>query len=97
MYFHGEQSGDSLLNIYTSLCKAADLSTGSAHNMILTRGWMLVIPRVCAIRGLLSANATPMIGIVWVPEVSVYNEWMAQSPMKALLGFGKPIVSAQKE
>ncbi|KAL1632026.1 hypothetical protein SLS56_004071 [Neofusicoccum ribis] len=82
--------GPALLRVYEGLRQSLALGPESPHNVILVKDWMVVIPRLKARNGMLSANAAAMIGMVWVNSEEQYNAWIEYGPMKALTDFGVP-------
>ena len=54
------------------------------HNMIMTREWTIVIPRRAAQVNGLSANATGMMGMVWVSKMEEVEQWKREGPWKIL-------------
>jgi ATP adenylyltransferase len=49
---------------------------------------MLVIPRTKGRKGILSANAAAMAGMVWVTGEEEVRQWVEAGPMKLLCEFG---------
>ncbi|KAK0129174.1 hypothetical protein ONS95_001109 [Cadophora gregata] len=60
----------------------------NAHNVILVKEWMLVIPRSCARHGNLAANAASMAGLAWVNKLEDIQNWIDRGPMELLRQFG---------
>ncbi len=52
---------------------------------------MLVIPRRKGRKGILSANAAAMAGMVWVTGDVEVRQWAEQGPMELLCEFGMPV------
>jgi ATP adenylyltransferase/5',5'''-P-1,P-4-tetraphosphate phosphorylase II len=63
----------------------------AGHNLLMTEDWMLVIPRRKGRRGILSANAAAMAGMVWVTGDMEVRQWVERGPMELLCEFGVPI------
>lgn len=86
-----------LLEIWNRLCDSVKISSGQAHNLLLTNDLIVAIPRPKAWMGTgdgeFSANAASMAGIVWCKTEAQYNAWMEFGPMKALKEFGFPVDS----
>lgn len=63
------------------------------HNIILTRDWLLTIPRRAATmdgtRGHI-VNATAMIGLVWLHEATQVDGWKQTGPAQVLRTLGVP-------
>ncbi|KAL9102142.1 MAG: hypothetical protein Q9163_002673 [Psora crenata] len=58
------------------------------HNVVLVKGWMVVIPRRKARLGAASANAAGMMGMVWVKTEEELEEWKRHGPSHCLGEFG---------
>jgi ATP adenylyltransferase/5',5'''-P-1,P-4-tetraphosphate phosphorylase II len=63
----------------------------AGHNLLMTEDWMLVIPRRKGRKGILSANAAAMAGMVWATGELEVRQWVEQGPIKLLCEFGVPI------
>jgi len=63
----------------------------AGHNFLLTEDWMLVIPRRKGRKGILSANAAAMAGMVWVISEEEVRQWVEAGPMNLLCEFGVPV------
>ncbi len=87
--------GQMLFDIYTKLLEYLNLGQGSAHNMILTKQWMLVIPRTKGRVEYMFANASGMIGLIWCAYEPQYNLWLQYGPMRALREMGVPLQKAE--
>jgi len=79
-----------LLQIYYCIASSLRLDLQTPHNMIMTDRWMMVIPRRQARVGIMAANASAMVGMVWVTSEQQYEAWTARDPMAWLSTFGKP-------
>jgi ATP adenylyltransferase/5',5'''-P-1,P-4-tetraphosphate phosphorylase II len=77
-----------LSKIYKTLLAVASVAEAPAHNVIIVKEWVLVIPRLRAKSGKLAANAAAMVGMVWVNSKEDLQEWIDQGPMKMLSEFG---------
>jgi ATP adenylyltransferase/5',5'''-P-1,P-4-tetraphosphate phosphorylase II len=87
----------SLLETYKSLCTEARAAWQSSakgkseylpHNMVLTKRWILVLPRrKCEVNGA-SANAAGMMGMVWVTNENQMDHWKEFGPAKVLAELG---------
>lgn len=87
----------SLLEMYENLCKEARVAwqaSGAApttyfpHNMMLTKRWMMVVPRRRAATQGASANAAGMMGMVWVTNAEQMARWKKYGPVKVLAELG---------
>ena len=81
-------SAAQLIGIYKSLVEQARVKEAAGHNVLLTKDWMLVIPRTKGRKGILSANAAAMAGMVWVTGEEEVRQWVEAGPMKLLCEFG---------
>lgn len=77
-----------LSQTYTSLVHLAKVEQAAGHNVLMTPDWMLVIPRSRGRKGILSANAAAMAGMVWVTGKEEVRQWVEQGPMRLLCEFG---------
>jgi ATP adenylyltransferase len=96
--FHGlseNAEGAILFDIYTKLLDHLNISRGQAHNMILTKRWMLVIPRSKGRVEYMFANAAGMVGLIWCAYEPQYDLWLRYGPMRALREMGVPIEKAE--
>jgi len=62
------------------------------HNMILTREWIMTIPRRKAGVGAATANSAGMLGLVWVPGEEVVDLWEQLGPLEVWKELGVPSV-----
>lgn len=60
------------------------------HNMILTRRFIMTIPRRKAGIEAATANAAGFMGLVWVPDDEVVDLWKRLGPTKVLTELGVP-------
>jgi ATP adenylyltransferase/5',5'''-P-1,P-4-tetraphosphate phosphorylase II len=81
-------SADQLIQTYETLLNIAKIEQAAGHNVLITDDWMLVIPRSKGRKGILSANAAAMAGMVWVTGDEEVRQWVEQGPMKLLCEFG---------
>lgn len=86
-----DASPSDLIETYTTLLKYAKVDDSPGHNVIIVADWMLVIPRSQARQGKTMANASAMVGMVWITKEEVLLEWKEKGPMKLLSGFGVPV------
>lgn len=77
-----------LYQIYKSLLDLAKVEQAAGHNVLIVPGWLLVIPRSKGRKGILSANAAAMAGMVWVTGEEEVRQWVAQGPINLLCEFG---------
>ncbi|KAK0737258.1 ATP adenylyltransferase-domain-containing protein [Apiosordaria backusii] len=67
-----------------------DLTTIVPHNVILSREWLVVIPRTKAGINGADANAAGYLGMVWVSEEERVKKWTDQGPAELLTRLGLP-------
>ncbi|KAH7112207.1 hypothetical protein B0J11DRAFT_542889 [Dendryphion nanum] len=60
------------------------------HNVVLWKGWMIVIPRRKGAHGKASANAAGMLGSFWVPDRSLLDAYAVLNPREVLEELGVP-------
>ncbi|KAJ8603172.1 hypothetical protein MRB53_042225 [Persea americana] len=60
------------------------------HNMILTKDWIMTLPRREAGVGAATANSAGMLGLVWVPRKEVVELWREIGPTRVLESVGVP-------
>ncbi|MCJ1332245.1 hypothetical protein MMC10_008937 [Thelotrema lepadinum] len=60
------------------------------HNVVMTREWMMVIPRRRAGLDGATANTAGMLGMVWVNDQAQLEGWMRLGPAKVLAELGVP-------
>lgn len=83
------QAPTKLKRIYDGLVDQAIEETGfrgeqMAHNIIMVREWMLLIPRSKARVGKCVSGATGVVGMVWVGSEGEMEEWRGMGFLKAL-------------
>lgn len=85
-------SASEVFAVWRQLCAAVRLEEGQAHNLLLTKDLIVVVPRTKAWMGEgeteFSCNAASIAGIVWCKTEAQYNAWLQFGPMKALREFG---------
>jgi len=77
-----------LSGICEDLLRVARVDEAKGHNVLIVKEWMLVIPRSKGRKGMLSANAAAMAGMVWVTGEEEVRQWIEEGPMKLLCEFG---------
>lgn len=86
-----------LIENYENLCEVAyeawqasttGFLTYFPHNVVLTKGWIMVIPRRRAEMQGASANAAGMMGMVWVTASQQLDCWKIHGPLKILSELG---------
>jgi len=60
------------------------------HNVIITRDWILVIPRSASGHDGVSMNAAGFLGMCWGPTQVFADRWAAVGPLIAMAGCGVP-------
>ena len=97
---HDVVDSDSVYRIYRSFLEGCGASSSfrstdwaPSHNLILTSGWLLVIPRRYpgneAYTELLP-NGAGMMGTVSARDQRIVDKWMAEGPARVLAAFGLP-------
>jgi len=94
-----------LLEIYTSLLGQAEEALGSGwsssppdgkekeappHNFVLSREWMMVVPRRAAGWKGADTNAAGVLGMLWVSDEEKMLLWMDLGPARVLAQLGVP-------
>ncbi|KAI5360339.1 putative Ap4A phosphorylase 1/2, ATP adenylyltransferase, HIT-like superfamily [Septoria linicola] len=87
--------GERLEEVYGNLRKMLRMEKDQAHNVLLTRQHLLVIPRTkawiemdgCTV---IAGNAAGMIGLVYSWSEEQFKAWINYGPMKALAEMGVP-------
>ncbi|CAI7648632.1 unnamed protein product [Penicillium pancosmium] len=64
------------------------------HNWILTKRWMVIIPRQHKEYRGLSANSPGMVGSVYIANQGQFDAWKEAGPQRVLAGLGLPRVEA---
>lgn len=77
------------------LLKELIVPEAPAHNVIITKDWILVIPRTHSTVGNVMANAAVMVGMVWASKREHVDEWIREGPMNLLPKFGVPILAVE--
>lgn len=88
-------NGHFLHEIYFKTLSYLRISSGTAHNVILTKKWLLVIPRSKGRVGYMFANAAGMIGLVWCAYEPQFKSWLEYGPMRVLRELGVPREKAE--
>jgi ATP adenylyltransferase/5',5'''-P-1,P-4-tetraphosphate phosphorylase II len=97
----GGSTGDQLKVIYDELLGQARAALNlphdqdCPHNMMLVKGWMIVIPRRSNDFYGVTANAAGMMGYVWLGTHEQLENWKKVGPIKALVGLGVPASTHQ--
>ena len=84
---------EEIFRIYKDLLAAAGVDEADySHNLVLTKDWMLVVPRSRATQdGFKIVNAAGMVGMIWVGSEDVFDAWHHSADrMQVLVGYGKP-------
>ncbi|KAJ5573813.1 uncharacterized protein N7459_008240 [Penicillium hispanicum] len=90
------RSGDQLLEIYSRLLLQAREALNvqpdevCPHNFVLTKRWMLVVPRRAKESHGLTANSAGMVGSVYLWTREQLDSWKAIGPARILAGLGLP-------
>ncbi len=86
-----------LLAVYNSLLSSTrgalgflEISGACPHNVVLWMDTLIVIPRRKASLEQTSANASGMLGSIWVPERSFVENWRRLGAQRVLQEFGVP-------
>lgn len=93
------KGGEQLLDIYFQLLRqtreALGLQAGNVcpHNFVLTKRWMLVVPRRAKVSYGLTANSAGMVGSVYLWTRDQLDTWTAVGPGKVVAGLGLPQAS----
>jgi len=88
------RSPDVAYEFYKAMCAEMHIASGRAHGMLLTKEWIMVVPRTTAnIAGEienapLQGGANAMIGMLWLKSQAQLENWKQYGPMKALRDFG---------
>ncbi|KAJ5525333.1 hypothetical protein N7494_011983 [Penicillium frequentans] len=87
---------DQVLEIYLRLLRQAreslhlPESDPCPHNFVLTKRWMMVIPRKEKLFHGITANSAAMVGSVYVENEKQLNAWKEVGPMNVLANLGLP-------
>ncbi|KAJ5760339.1 hypothetical protein N7520_007495 [Penicillium odoratum] len=60
------------------------------HNFVLTKRWMMVIPRKAKVFHGITANSAAMVGSVYLESEQQLDAWKEVGPMKVLASLGLP-------
>ncbi|KAL5431090.1 hypothetical protein PMIN05_009738 [Paraphaeosphaeria minitans] len=87
-----EADAGMLVIIYQNLRSHLALGHRAPHNVVLTKRWLMVIPRRLGriADGEMAANSAVMVGMVWMTKEHEYELWTRGDPMKFLPDFGVP-------
>lgn len=96
-----DEVADTLLRAYTSHVEDCTKALDGAgfvnedegvipHNIVLTKRWLITIPRRAAGNGSATANAAGFMGLVWVPDEAVVDRWKRLGPTQNLAELGVP-------
>ena len=66
------------------------MHTHVPHNVIMTRNFIMTIPRRQAGLGLATANAAGFMGLVWVPSAATVETWKDVGLQNVLAALGVP-------
>lgn len=82
---------DSYLRLLKQTAEALNFTEGPfPHNLILTKRWMVMIPRREKVYEGLTANAPGMMGSVYIQSESDLEKWKQAGPANVLAGLGIP-------
>lgn len=79
---------------YRNMCEELRIRSSRAHGLLLTRQWIMVVPRSTAnIAGEienapLQGGANAMIGMLWLKSRAQLENWKRYGPIRALRDFG---------
>lgn len=91
------KNSEQLMEIYLQLiqqtCEALNIDKPPyPHNLILTKRWMVMIPRQNKEFNGTTANAPGMLGSIYLSNQSQLDVWKKAGPARALAGLGLPRV-----
>ncbi|AEO68698.1 uncharacterized protein THITE_2118277 [Thermothielavioides terrestris NRRL 8126] len=95
----GLPTPDVLLGIYQGLVRQAGRAVNGAtgrgqevvaHNVVMNRNWLVVIPRRAAGWAGAETNAAGMLGMVWVHSEEKMEAWLERGPANVLARIGIP-------
>ena len=66
------------------------------HNVVLTKEWIMLIPRRSNDFEGVTANAACMVGSVWLMKEAQLDRWRALGPNKVLSQLGVPALEGKK-
>ncbi|KAK6335171.1 hypothetical protein TWF718_010608 [Orbilia javanica] len=88
-------TADDLVERYRTLVGLAKLTLqdtgGTAHNVVMTKDWIMVIPRSSKGFEGVGANAAGMVGMVWVGSEEERNRWTSLGLGAYLQKLGVPL------
>ncbi|CAI7631021.1 unnamed protein product [Penicillium manginii] len=91
-----QQLMETYLRLLQQTREALNIKDGQCpHNWILTKRWMMIIPRRNRDYKGLSGNAPGMIGSVYVSNQSEFDAWKEAGPQRVLAGLGLPRVDSE--
>jgi ATP adenylyltransferase len=67
-----------------------DVDGHFAHNVLLTRDWIVVVPRRSHAYEGVTMNAVGFLGMSWGPTEDYVRRWMDVGPLNAMAGCGVP-------
>lgn len=77
-----------LVKVYELLKNQAKVDEAPAHNVVLVKEWMLVLPRSLGRLGSLNAGGPGFLGMVWVSSEKDLQEWIDRGLVELLCQFG---------
>ncbi|KAK5937782.1 hypothetical protein PMZ80_009911 [Knufia obscura] len=86
---------DGLFGMYKDMCRELSISSGDAHNLLLVKEWMMVVPRSTgSIQGEipdapLQGGGNALIGMLWLKSYDQLENWKRYGPMNVLTDFGR--------
>jgi ATP adenylyltransferase len=95
----GPPPAEVLAGFYRELLRRAEKSVGHVtlegeaalpHNVIMTRDWLVVIPRQAASWDGAATSAPGMLGMVWLHNEETMNLWVNRGPVNVLRRLGFP-------
>jgi ATP adenylyltransferase/5',5'''-P-1,P-4-tetraphosphate phosphorylase II len=89
-YLPTSASTQSIFSAYATARILLGVTDGAAHNVVLTKDWIIVIPRSKAGVGKIIANAYAMMGVVWANSDAQMEEWKSYGPVEVLREIGMP-------
>lgn len=86
-------SAEAVFNHYEMVCADLGILNDIPHSVLLTKSWLVIIPRVCAsISGkipdaLMQGGANAIIGMQWLKRAEQLENWRTYGPMNVLREF----------
>lgn len=77
--------------------KISDEQAACPHNAVLTKKWIVTIPRSRENVDGTTANSAGMMGSIWLRDEKQLEKWMAQGPAWVLSQLGLPTGGLEKE